>query len=178
MKKATLFLLSMAICSLSFSQKKKDILNEISGFYKTAVSNITYDKPQTEVWSAVYATVMESYPSLIRESETKGYVTAKAEKTGYRSEVTAEIRGEKQPFRVVFTLNTEMQSVVNYSTGQLGPFYKTTAYDAPNIIKLQVRLYEMLIGEIKFPPDLQTKIDTYNASQKKDKNKVIKGKDY
>jgi len=176
MKKTTMLLIAMAICSLSFSQNKKDIIAEIQSYYKTIVSNASYKKPQKEIWQAMYSVVMESYPDLIRESESRGYIDSKLQQETYQSRVNAEIRGDKQPYRVVFTLESESRGW-NVQANTYFPWVHYTKHDQVNILKLQTRLYEMLNGQIKLSDELQNKIETYN-SEKKGRRKIIKGKDY
>jgi len=173
-----LIILITTINSYAIAQKKSDIVSEINDFYKTKVQNVTYDKSEKELFDAMYIVVLEKYPNIVKESESKLYIEAKTEYETYKSTVFAEIRGEKQPYRVVFSLKSYSKLVTSYSPLTYSDWTIDTKYDANAILKLQKHLYEIFFGEIELPSELKSKIDEYNNSQKKDKNKVVKGKDY
>jgi hypothetical protein len=178
MKNIVLLALMLVMCKTSFCQNKKEILSEINAYYKTKVQNVAFDKSEKEVWDALYSTVIEAYPSIIRESESKLFIEAKKESELERLTVVAEMRGEK-PYRVVFSLNNEVKLVKSYNPLVYSDWTKNTSKKDPSLIlKLQVRLNEMLNGPIELSPELLSKIEVYNNSQKKDKNRIVKGRDY
>lgn len=161
----------------SFGQKKDDILKEIYAYRKSIVSVATYDKKASEIWSAIYIITTEEYNTISRESESKGYIEGKLETNTYKETCLIEIKGDAQPYRVSFLVNQETRT--KYENGTYSGW---VAYRSPTlntyITRLQLRLYELLNGTLELSTELQNKIDNYNSLQKKDKKKIIKGKDY
>ena len=177
MIKITLTLLVFGISILSFAQNKRDLVKEINSYIKDIVSNASYEKEYSEVWNAIYIIAAEEYPTISRESESKGYIEAKVEKDTYKEFITIEIRGDKAPYRVSFQVKQEKRtkkedgSYTNwrsYTSSTLSNYYT----------RLQTRLYELLNGPIELTGELQKKIDEFNKTQKKERKKILKGKDY
>lgn len=177
MKEKILIVFILGLTFQTSGQNKKDIIKEINSYKKTIVSNATYDKEYNEVWSAIYIIATEEYPTISRESESKGYIEAKIEKDTYKEFITIEIRGEKAPYRVSFQVKQEKRtrkedgSYTNWQT------YTSTTLSS-YYTRLQTRLYELLYAPIELTNELQRKVDDFNAIQKKDRSKIIKGKDY
>lgn len=174
MKKLLLLILFTGIV---YSQSKKELLSQIYDYRKSIVDTVSYNNEESEMWNAMYLISKEEYSTITKESERKGYIEAKDEKELYIEHFTAEIIG-KGPFKVSFQVTKQEKREKN-SDGTYTPW---TSYVSNTLnsyyLKLQVRLYELLRGKIILPDDLSKKIETYNNSQKKDKNKIIKGVDY
>jgi hypothetical protein len=174
MKKIILFLTLITITS--YGQRKKDILNEIYDYKKGIVNNASYDKKESEVWNAISIIAKEEYNTIVRESESKGYIEAKQESDVFKEFFTIEIIGEG-PFRVTMQVKQEKRtknqdgSYTNWET-----HYSSTLNSYYN--RLRLRLYELLNGKLEISEELQTKVDEYNELQKKDRLKIVKGKDY
>jgi hypothetical protein len=177
MKNFVLLAFMLLMCKTSFCQKKKEILSEINGYYKTKVQNIAYDKPEKEIWNALYSIVIEKYPEIVRESESKLFIEARKEAGLKRTTALAEIRGEKS-FRVVFSITTEVKLLTSVNPVVFSDWTRDTTTDPSLVLNLQVRLCEMLNGPIELSPDLLSRVETYNNSQKKEKSRIIKGRDY
>ena len=176
MKKTLLFVMLSNFAFASFGQSKNDILKEIFDYRKKIVSIATYDKKETEVWNAIYIIATEEYNTIVKESESKGYIEAKLEKDTYKESITIEILGNEAPYRVSFQVKKESRTkkddgtYTNWSDGgSVSEKYFT---------KLQLRLYELLNGTLELSKELQAKVDNFNSLQDKDRKKIVKGKDY
>lgn len=176
MKKSFLIIFLTIITIFAYGQRKKDILREIFDYEKKLISNVAFDKKQKEIWSAIYVIATEEYNTIVRESESKGYIEAKQEKPNYRESITIEIRGDG-PYRVSFQVKQEKKT-----QKQDGTYTDWTSFTSSTLdeyyTKLQKRLYEMLMGPIVLTPELQKKVDDFNNTQDKDRKKIVKGKDY
>ncbi|GEM_PF-2813954 len=169
----TLFLFSIS----SNSQTKRDLLKEIKVFKADLVSNASFDKDFVEVWDAMYIVANEEYNTIARESESRGYIDAALEKDTYREYMTVEIRGKDAPYRVSFKVKQERRTKNtdgSYSNWQSFTSSTLRSY----YIRIKTRLYELLNGPIELPEKLQSKIDTYNAKQNKERKKITRGSDY
>jgi hypothetical protein len=176
MKKLIFCIVLINIALTSFGQRKNDILKEIYDYRKSIVSVATFDKKEADVWNAIYVIATEEYNTIVRESESKGYIEAKQESDTYRGSITIEIRGDAAPYRVSFQVKKEIRikkedgTYTNWGSGG-------SASDA-YMTKLQLRLYELLNGTLKLSKELQDKVDKFNSLQTKDRKKIVKGKDY
>lgn len=174
MKKLILLLVLTSLTS--YGQRKKDILIEIEGYKKSIVDNVSYDKKESEVWNAISIIANEEYNTIVRESESKGYIEAKQESDILKEFFTIEIVG-KGPFRVTMQVKQEKRTK-NID----GTYTNWESFSSSNLnfyyTRLRLRLYELLNGKLEISKELQVKVDEYNNLQKKDRLKIIKGKDY
>jgi hypothetical protein len=125
----------------------------------------------------MYIIATEEYNTITKESESRGYIEAKVEKETYKEYIIIEIRGNEAPYRVSFQVKQESRTKNldgtysnwrNYTSTSLRSYYT----------KLQIRLYELLNGEVELSEELKEKIETYNSKQSKERRKILKGKDY
>lgn len=174
MKTKFLFLCLLAT-GLTFGQSKKDMLRMLQNYSRSVVENKLYDVPEKQLWDAVYILATQEYPNLRRESESKGYIEVYLEKENYRENLTVEIRGDG-PYRVAFLGKKELRhkdpagTWTNWRDG--GGFSDQYQYE------LQFKLYKLIYGPHSYPDDLIEKVNAYNEIQKKDKNKLIEGRDF
>jgi hypothetical protein len=91
--------------------------------------------------------------------------------------MTVEIRGKEAPYRVSFQVKQERRTKKEDGSYSNWQTYISTSLRS-YYLKLQTRLYELLHGAVELSEKLQSKIDDYNASQSKDRKKILKGKDY
>lgn len=174
MKKIILLLVLTSLTS--YGQRKKDVLNEIEDYKKNIVDNASYDKNETEVWNAISIIAREEYNTIVRESESKGYIDAKQESDVFKEFFTIEIVGDG-PYRVLMQVRQEKRTKnVDGSYTNWSENYSSTLNSY--YTRLRLRLYELLNGKLELSKELQTKVDEYNNLQKKDRLKIIKGKDY
>jgi hypothetical protein len=176
MKKAIFFLLMGFSVSIN-AQSKSELLDNLLAYKKSVVSNRTYDFPIKELFDALMIVGTQEYPNVIRESESRGYAEFSLEKEFKKEYLTLEIRGEKQPYRVSFSLKIESRSY-DYTTKVYSSWQPTGRVDEEKILLLQSKVYEALYGKIKYPDELMTKIEEYNKTQTKDRKKILLGKDY
>lgn len=171
-----IFFLVALISLTTYGQRKKDILNEIKSYKKTIVNNASYDKKKSDVWSAISVIAREEYNTIVRESESKGYIEAKQDSDTYKESFNIEISGEG-PFRVL--MQVKMESRTKKEDGSYTSWSDYNSYLIDEYFtRLRLRLYELLNGKLELSKELQTKVDEFNALQTKDRLKIVKGKDY
>ncbi len=172
-------ILLVIICILNFnaySQRKKDLIKEINGYYSSIVSNATYDKPQKEVWNALYTVIKDEYQNITKESESRGYIEAKHEEQYFKSYISAEVLGESPNLKVSISIVEYYKIATSYTPLTYSDLMLA---DTDNKrLKFQMKLFEAINGDIELPAQLKEKIDKYNLTQEKEKNKVIKNVDY
>jgi hypothetical protein len=172
-------LLSMALCltfSFASGQTKKEIMYELEDFARKKVSNKAYDVPFDQLWDAIYSVGNTEYTDVKRESKTKAYIEFFMETDIYRENLTFEVRGENQPYKVVYQL--EKQSRTKNLDGSYTAWVEGTGMPPRYLYKLECKLYELIYGPIEYPASLLEKIEKYNAIQSKDKKKILLGRDY
>ena len=175
--KTHLIVLTLFIPCISFAQSKKDLIQEIEAYRSETVSNASFDNEFSEVWNAVYIIATEEYNTITRESESKGYIEAKQETETYRESMTVEILGNVRPYKVSFQVKKEKRT--KNQDGSLSNWQTSSSTMSSSYqLKLRLRLYELLNGPLQLSEQLMEKIETYNATQSKDRKKVLKGRDY
>jgi hypothetical protein len=119
--KSKLLTLSTLLFVLTLTaQTKKEIIYEIEDFARKQVSNKTYDVPFDQLWDAIYSVGNTEYTGVKRESQSRGYIEFFIEKDDYKENLTIEIRGDKQPYRVSYQI--EKQSRTKNTDGSYTPW--------------------------------------------------------
>ena len=175
---------------VGYSQpSKKDIIAEIEGYKKTKLLNSTYDFTFKEIFDAMTIMGNQYFGNAVKESESRGYVEYVKEAGNVKENLSIEIKGDKQPYRLSFNYKKEKKATTWKTEGEFGkPNYKLVAVDAGWQIEnvpldliytnLHLRIYKILHGEFKLPEDLIKKIENFNNTQKRDRKKVLAGDDY
>ncbi len=177
MKKYNLYSLAFFILTtFSFSQSKKEILLEVKSYIHSKVININYDKPRKEVYEAMRSVVISEYPELSRESLEKGYVEGIYENNEIKEKLGFEIIGNAQPYRINVFFEKNVRDV--FPNGSFGSWRTGSEMSYKYNIKIHKALYELIYGKLIFSEELINKIDRYNSTQTKDKNKILAGRDY
>jgi hypothetical protein len=162
---------------MPLAQSKKDLVKEINAYKVGIVSNASFDREFSEVWNAIYIIATEEYNTIVRESESRGYIEARQDSDTFRESMTVEILGNNRPYKVSFQVRQEKRAKnvdgsysdwTNYSSTTLRTYY----------FRLQTRLYELLNGPLELSEPLMEKIGAYNSAQTKDRKKILKGRDY
>jgi len=176
MKNLVLFSMMLSSVFTCIAQSKSDIVKEINDYVKSTVNVATYDKKQSEVFSAISIIASEEYNTIVRESESKGYIEAKQESDTQRETINIEIRGEAAPYRVSFQVKKEQRTknLDNTYTNWGAGWTVSDSY----MTKLKLKLYTLLNGPLELSKELQIKVDNFNSKQDKDRKKIVKGKDY
>ena len=174
---------------LGYSQSKKDIIAEIESYKKTKLLNSTYNFTYKEIFDAMTIMGNQYYGNSVKESESRGYVEYVKEAGDVKENLSIEIKGDKQPYRLSFSYRKEKKQTSYKTEGELGkPSFKMTKVDAGWEIEavpldiiytnLHLRMNKILHIEFNLPEDLLKKIETFNNTQKKDRKKVLAGVDY
>jgi len=177
MKKILILITVLSINFLSHGQRKKDLIKEIRAYKMGIVSNVSYDNTYSEVWNAIYIIATEEYNTIVRESESRGFIEAKQDSDTFKESMTIEILGDEGSYRVSFQVKQEKRTKnvdgtysnwTNHNSSTLRSYYS----------RLRMRLYEQLKGPLELPKQLVAKIEAYNSKQSKDRKKIIYGRDY
>lgn len=177
LKRIALTVLVVFTINSLLAQKKRDLIKEIKSYEKSVVSNTSFDEDYSEIWNVIYIIATEEYNTISRESESKGYIEALQETNTYKEHITIEIRGDKTSYRVSFQVKQERRT--KKGDGSLTNWQSFTSNTLQSYyLRLQKRLYELLNGPLELSEELQSKIDSYNSKQTKERKKVLKGSDY
>lgn len=170
----SLLLLVISSVVVSQNDSKQQLLNEISAYSKQMVMNKSYDLSYDDVWNAVYIVQSKEYPQIKRESKEKGFIEAVAEKADLKESLTIEILG-KGPYRLSFAWNSQQR---NQTGNTFSEWYSLGAVPDWYLHKIQYLIYIQLYGPFQWPDTLVQRINAYNATQKKDKNKILAGREF
>jgi hypothetical protein len=179
----------LLLISSANAQTKSDLINEIESYKKSKLQNQTYDVSFKELFDAITIMGNQYYGSPTRESESRGYVEYLLENGEVKESLAIEIKGEKQPYKISFNYKKEKKQTSFKTEGTFGQSdYKLIPVDAGwqmekidlSLVNtnFHLRIYKILNGEFNFPEELKEKIEDFNSKQKRDKKKIIQGKDY
>ena len=87
-----------------------------------------------------------------------------------------EILGDKQPYTVTYQITREKRT--KNLDGTYTSWAAAGGMTPGYLLRLQRKLWTNLFGEVTFPENLETKVEEWNLSQKKDKHKILRGRDY
>lgn len=173
--KYTLTLITLIVANVGFSQTKKSLLNEMRSYCEEKIYNKPIDAEYKDIFSAMIIIGNQEYPTLVRESESRGYIEFKLETDMIQESLTMEILGDKKPYRINYIVKSQTRTKT--WDGKITDW--TVRTDFSNyIFKLQYSIYKILFGELIYPEELLNRVEEYNATQKKDRTKILKGKDY
>lgn len=183
---AFIFLLNI----IGYSQdSKKELIAEIEGYKKTKLLNATYNFTYKEIFDAMTIMGNQYFGNSVKESESRGYVEYLKESSDVKENLSIEIKGDKQPYRLSFNYKKEKKLTTWKTEGEFGkPNYKLIAVDGGwgvvNVpldliyTNLHLRIYKILNGSFNLPEELVKKIIDFNSTQKRDRKKVLAGADY
>ena len=176
MKTTFLFLMLFNVCAVGYSQTKKELLYALEDFQFKKVSNQSYDVTYEKLWDAIYAVGSSEYSGIKRESESRGYIEFFLEQELYKENLTIEIRGDKSPYRVQYSI--EKQQRTKNLDGTFTVWQISTDMSRKYLNRLETKMYTALFGPIEYPAELLEKIEKYNSMQDKDRKKILLGRDY
>lgn len=157
------------------AQTKKEILIEINNFKLKTILNTSFDVPKQKIWDAVYIMMKQEYTEIKKQDFDKGIIEGYAEAENFKEGFTSEIVGSG-PYRVVFSMKRQIRYINN--NGVYSGWYDRNEISNEYLYKIQKTIYEAVYGPLEIPDSLQKKVDEYNLKQKKDKNKILLGRDY
>lgn len=158
-----------------FAQTKKSLLDEMKSYRIDQLFNKPINAEFKDLFNALVIVGHQEYPTLVKESESRGFVDFKVESETLQETLSMEILGDKKPYRVSFQVKSQSRQL-GYD-GKYTPWVTRTNFNE-YILKLQYSIYVVLFGSFEYPDDLMERIENYNATQKKDRSKILKGKDY
>ncbi len=175
MKTNLLIAVVLLASSVAKGQTKKEILLEINNFKSKTILNASFDVPKQKIWDAVYIMMKQEYTEIKKQDFDKGIIEGYSEAENYKEGFTSEIVGSC-PYRVVFSMKRQIRYMG--TNGAYSGWYDRNEISSEYLYMIQKTIYEAVHGSLEIPDNLQEKIDEYNLKQKKDKNKILLGRDY
>lgn len=178
MKKIFLLGFALVLSNTVFGQSKKEkqeLIAEINAFKTTIVMDIPYDVPKRKIWDAAYIMMRKEYTEIRKQDFEKGIIEGYAEGEGFREKLTVEIIGSG-PYRLAFSMASQLR--YQNPNGTYTGWYDNNELPAEYSYKIQLNIYNTIFGTLTYPEPLMDKINKYNASQKKEKFKLVYGVDY
>jgi|JI6StandDraft_1071083.scaffolds.fasta_scaffold280882_1 hypothetical protein len=173
------YLLIVLFSAISFGQntEKQELLREIDVLRTNTIMNIPYDVPKQKLWEAIYVMMKQEYTQITSQDYEKGIIEGYAESNVFKESFKVEIIGS-QPYRIVFSMKKQDRYIDK--NGNYSGWYDNNVIPNPYLYKIQLTIYKVLYGEPNSQEykSLLEKINVYNEKQKKDKNKIIAGRDY
>lgn len=161
--------------SLVFSQTKKEILYELQQYFVNTTYNKSYAIEKQKLFNAIQIVAAERYGTATKENLNKGLLEFQIQTDVYKETLSFDIIGE-MPYQVIVSVKVEQRSI--NPDGTFSNWFTNNQTDNSYILGLHYRLYMAVYGPIVIPENIVAKINDFNSTQKKDKNKIIKGKDF
>lgn len=162
--KLSVFLLVTTMVSSYAQTSKKQLLSEIDSYEKSVYLNKPLDVEFTELFNAIKSVGYTEYPELIKESEKRGFLEFFFSNGTIKETLSIEILGDTKPYRLILSIKQEINN-----NGQWQSISKDFN---PYFNKFRRKLYLSLFNKFDYPEDLLLRVEAYNATQKKDKNKI------
>jgi len=188
MKKYAILIVFMTFVSFTFSQSKKEILKEIKIEKIKIISKATYNIEfktlvnQIKQYLSIRRWSLTSRDSTIGGEKsrpytcqtTSGYPAKTTYKKCYAKEFVSIHILQQQPGNYYLTSSSSIKKETcicfgGFTIAPIKSFY---------LISLQKYLFKLNKNEFILSNELTRKIENYNASQKKDRKKILKGKNY
>lgn len=156
--------------------QRENLITEINAQKKQIVLYASYNNDFKDVYSAMYQVISSEFSTITKESESRGYIEAKAEKELYRETMNAEIKGKEGAYKVSFLSKAEKRTK-NKETGDLSEWSNYNLAES-YFIRLHTKLYNQLKGEVPLTAELQSRIEAFNKDCEWVNLDLVKGKDY
>lgn len=176
--------------NLSYSQTTKtELINEIENYKKSKLLNFQFDTNFKDLFDAISIMGNQLFGIPVRESESRGLIEFKKESENERENLVIEIRGENKPYRLSISYKIEYKPTLYKTQGTFGqPDYKVITekgdWTESKIkseelnVSINLKIYKILFKEFLLSNELQSKIQSFNLNQKKDRKKVLQGVDF
>ncbi len=156
--------------------KRENLITEINAEKKQIVLYASYNNDFKDVYSAMYQVITSEFTTITKESESRGFIEAKADKELYRENMIAEIKGKEGAYKVSFLSKAEKRTK-NKDTGEFSEWSNYNLSES-YFIRLNTKLYNQLKGEVPLTQDLLIRIESFNSDCELVNLDLIKGKDY
>jgi len=173
--KKTIFILFLASLNFASAQSKKEILLELQSYFINTTYNISYNIEKEKIFDAIKIACSERYGSSIKENFNKGILDFYIQNESYKESLSFEIIGEQKNFRLLTSFKIEQRFLNN---GIYSEWTVVNNYSPSYLPGIHYKIYLVLFGPIPIPNEIMDKINSFNELQKKEKNKILKGKDY
>lgn len=163
----------------SHSQKisKKQLLSEVDVEKKKFIDNKKFDCEHSVLYNAILSVGSELNDEIKKESEKRGFIDFYREREYSKHTFSVEIISDEKPFDLRFQIESYSRNL-DFVKGGYSDWRKNNT-NSSYITNFKIKVYEKVFGTQKILSDeLLKKIESFNTSQKKDKNKIIEGIDY
>jgi hypothetical protein len=156
--------------------ERNNLITEIDAQVKQIVLYASYNNDFKDVYSAMFQVISSEFSSITKESESRGFIEAKADKELYRETMNAEIKGKEGAYKVSFLSKAE-QRTKNKETGVISDWSNYNLSES-YFIRLHTKLYNQLKGEVPLTADLLSRIESFNNDCEWVNLDLVKGRDY
>lgn len=175
MKKIFILLAVFSLNSLAFSQTKKEILYELQQYFVNTTYNKAYAIEKQKLFNAIQVVASQRYGSSTKENLNKGILEFQLQTDIYKETLSFEVIGE-MPYQFIASVKVEQRTI--NPDGSYSNWVINNQIDNSYILGIHYNVYMAVYGPIVIPENIVAKINYFNSTQKKDKNKIIKGKDF
>lgn len=177
MKTKTILIIVLLIFNFSFAQTKKDLIQELESYIVNTTYNKNYDVEKEKLFQALIVVGNQRYGSSIKENLNKGYIEFASENKTHKEFLGIEIIGDQKPYKLIINLKTMNRRIIDFN-GNYSNWNSSMNTNQDLIKHFHFKIWTEINGPVIFPPELMEKIRVFNDSQTKDKNRILKGKDY
>lgn len=161
--------------SLVFSQTKKEILYELQQYFINTTYNKTYNVDKQKLFNSIQIVAAERYGASTKENFNKGYLEFQIANDTYKETLSFDVIGDST-YQIIASVKIEQRTV--NPDGSFSNWFVNNQANSSYILGLHYKIYMAVYGPIVIPENIVAKINDFNSTQKKDKNKIIKGKDF
>ncbi len=153
-----------------FATEKNDLLKEIWSYYEKTINATKFSNNKSEIWSAILSVSSSECEKITKESETRGYIDSETKNSLIEKSISIEMIPVDSAYKIVYNIRYKYR----YTADGIWLDGATERYKT----KIKLKVYEALKGQLELTPELQTKVDEFNAAQTKSRKKIVKGDDY
>lgn len=108
---------------MNYSQTKQELINEIESNKKSKLLNFSYEVEFKDLFNAMSIKGNQFFSQPILESESKGHIEYISENGNKKEPLILEIKGNLNPFRILFIYKAERKSIHYKPIGTFGKLY-------------------------------------------------------
>lgn len=176
MKSKTTFLIAAFVLTISASaQNRKALLSELQNHARNEVVNRSYDVDRSKLYEGVLVMMKQEYSKLTVQDPVTGIIEGYHETDRVKETFRAEIVGSG-PYRVVYSLRQQYRNLE--LSGRYTGWFENTIIPDNYTYKVSFEVYVAVYNGFSWPDNLVEKVNKFNDGQKRDKNKLLPGRDF
>lgn len=154
----------------SSAQTKTELIYEGQNII-LSIADKPLDAEKKQIHNSMLSVLNSEYDVISKDYPDKTFAEGYMENQQVSERFSMEAMEYGSRWKIVFKMERQER---NQNTGQWNRFSEIPRW---YYVKIHKKIYESVNGPIVFPEDFVQKISFYNAKQKKDKNKIIIGRD-